>query len=126
MFKMAVPVLHVRSSVAAERFYCHGLGFGVEFRYRPNESEHDPCYLGVVRDGVVLHLSTFPGDGVPGSAVYVFVDDVDRLHAEFISKGVPIDTPPVDQTWGMREMFVRDPDGNRVQFGQVRPRTSAG
>jgi catechol 2,3-dioxygenase-like lactoylglutathione lyase family enzyme len=126
MFKAAVPVLHVGSSVAAEDFYCKGLGFTVEFRYRPDQSADDPCYLGLVRDGAVVHLSTFSGDGVVGSAVYVIVDDVDALHAEFVSKGVPIDTPPVDQTWGMREMFVRDPDGNRIQFGHVLPRTSAG
>ena len=82
--------------------------------------KNQSCYLGLVRDGVVLHSSTFPGDGVAGSAVYLFVDDVDALHAELLAKGVPIDTPPVDQSWGTRELFIRDADRNRIQFAQPR------
>jgi uncharacterized glyoxalase superfamily protein PhnB len=44
------------------------------------------------------------------------VDDVDGLHAELVEKGVRIDTGPVDQTWGTREMYVKDTDGNSVRF----------
>ena len=76
--------------------------------------------MGVVRDGVVLHLSSFSGDGVPGSAVCVFVEDVDALHAELVERGVSIDTPPVDQTWGTSEMFIRDADRNKIAFSQER------
>ena len=114
----AIPVLHVGNSRAAENFYCNLLGFTLQFAYRPSHDDIDPAYLGVVRDGAELHLSSFPGDGVVGSAVYVFVEDVDALHAELAATGASIDTPPVDQTWGTREMFMRDPDGNRIQFGQ--------
>ena len=31
-------------------------------------------------------------------------------------KGVPIDLRPTDQTWGNREMYVKDPDGNSIRF----------
>jgi len=44
------------------------------------------------------------------------VEDVDALHAELVAKGVRIDTGPVDQTWGTREMYVKDADGNSVRF----------
>ena len=114
----AIPVLHVSHSRVAEDFYCNRLGFTLQFAYRSPNDTVDPAYLGVVREGAELHLSSFPGDGVIGSAVYVFVEDVDGLHTELIARGAPIDTPPVDQTWGTREMFIRDPDGNRIQFGQ--------
>jgi len=34
MFKFAIPVLHVSSSAAAEKFYCGQLGFNQSFVYR--------------------------------------------------------------------------------------------
>jgi len=45
VFKLAVPVLHVASSSAAEAFYCGQLGFRREFEYRPVPDNHDPCYM---------------------------------------------------------------------------------
>ncbi|MGH9867252.1 MAG: glyoxalase superfamily protein [Candidatus Polarisedimenticolia bacterium] len=118
MFKMAIPVLHVSSSAAAEEFYCGKLGFHPEFTYRPGEGQ-DPCYMGLLRDGARLHISSFPGGGVPGTLVYLVVDDVDELHRDLIGRHVAIDMPPTDQTWGNREMYVRDIDRNKIAF--VRP-----
>ena len=48
----------------------------------------------------------------------LLVDNVDALHAEFLAKGVKIDLAPVDQTWGTREMYVKDGDGNCLRFMQ--------
>lgn len=118
MFRLAIPVLHVSSSVAAEQFYCGELGFDREFAYRPGETP-DPCYLGLVRDGARLHLSSYPGDSVSGASVYLVVDDVDELHRELLHRHVAIDMPPTEQTWGNREMYVRDGDRNKIAF--VRP-----
>lgn len=42
----------------------------------------------------------------------------DRLHGELLERGVAIDMPPTDQTWGNREMYLRDLDGNRIRFVQ--------
>jgi hypothetical protein len=89
---------------------------GQEFALRPGAA--DPCYMGVVRDGVRLHLSSFPGDGVSGGVVYLAVEDVDALHAECLAKGIPIAVAPVDQTWGNREMYVKDADRNCIRFVQ--------
>ncbi len=120
MLKVAIPVLHVSNSVAAETFYCEKLGFRREFVYRPTEAA-DPCYMGVVRDDARLHLSSFPGDSVSGTGAFVVVDDVDGLHQELVGKGVAIELAPTAQTWGNREMYVRDADRNRIAF--VRPGT---
>jgi len=116
LFKLAVPALYVNSSVEAEEFYCKRLGFRREFAYRVDESKADPCYMGLVRDNAWLHISSFSGDGVSRGVVCIEVDDVDGLHAELVKKGVRIDTAPVDQTWGTREMYVKDADGNSVRF----------
>jgi catechol 2,3-dioxygenase-like lactoylglutathione lyase family enzyme len=118
VLESAIPVLHVASSVAAEHFYCGLLGFRLEAANRPDPARPDPCYMSVSRGGVRLHLSSFAGDGVSGGVVYVAVRDVDALHAEFRARGVPIDTGPVDQTWGNREMYVKDADRNSLRFVQ--------
>jgi uncharacterized glyoxalase superfamily protein PhnB len=49
--------------------------------------------------------------------VYRLVDDVDLLQAEFVRNSAPIHVAPVNQTWGMRELYVRDPDGNSLRSG---------
>ena len=46
----------------------------------------------------------------------LMVDNVDSLFAEFAAKNVEVDVPPVDQTWGSREMYVKDADGNCLRF----------
>jgi hypothetical protein len=42
------------------------------------------------------------------------------MSEEFARKGVPIDTGPVDQSWGNREMYVKDSDANSLRFAQER------
>ncbi|HVP54458.1 MAG TPA: VOC family protein [Candidatus Eisenbacteria bacterium] len=116
MIKAAIPLLHVSSAAAAQEFYCAGLGFKLEFAQRGDPALSDPCYMGLSRDGVWIHLSSFSGDGVAGGVVNFAVEDVDALHGEFVTKRVPIAVAPVDQTWGTREMYVKDVDGNSLRF----------
>jgi uncharacterized glyoxalase superfamily protein PhnB len=116
LIKSAIPVLHVSNSVAAENFYCDKLGFRLQFAMRPIEGKPDPCYMAVTRNGVVLHVSSFSGDGVSGGVVNLLVDDVDALYVEFVSRQVQIDLAPTNQTWGNREMYVKDADGNCLRF----------
>jgi catechol 2,3-dioxygenase-like lactoylglutathione lyase family enzyme len=116
VFNLAIPVLHVSSAAAAEEFYCGRLGFRRAFAYRVHDDRADPCYMGLTRDGVQLHVSSFSGDAVVGGVVVLLVEDVDALHAELMAKGVAISLPPTDQSWGNREMYVNDPDGNSIRF----------
>ncbi len=118
MFRRAIPVLHVKDSAAAEQYYSRGLGFRQRFAYRPEEPKSDPCYMGLERDGVVIHISSFIGDGVSGGVATFIVDDLDGLHAELTERRVVIEVEPTDQSWDNREMYVRDPDGNSIRFVQ--------
>jgi uncharacterized glyoxalase superfamily protein PhnB len=119
LFRFATPLFHVSNSVAALKFYCDQLGFRHEFSHRAVESQSDPCYSGISRDGIWLHLSSFSGDGVSGGVANITVDSVDALYKELVAKGVAIDVEPVDQTWGTREMYVKDADHNCLRFQQV-------
>ena len=117
---VAIPLIHVSSSKEAEDFYCTKLGFTKEWEYRPAAPAEDPAYLGLQRDNVPLHLSSFSGDGVAGGVASFHVRDVDALFAEFTARGVPIQLEPHDQSWGNREMYVRDADSNSLRFIQSR------
>ncbi|MFI4974903.1 MAG: bleomycin resistance protein [Caulobacterales bacterium] len=114
MLKRAIPLLHVSASKPAEAFYRERLGFALRVANRGEAA--DPCFMSLSRDGIELHLSSFAGDGVAGGAVTFIVDDVDALHRELAERGAPIALAPVDQTWGSREMYVQDPDGNSIRF----------
>jgi catechol 2,3-dioxygenase-like lactoylglutathione lyase family enzyme len=118
MLKLAIPVLHVSDAVVAEDFYCNHLGFRRQIAYRVDETKPNPCYTGLRRDGVELHVSSFSGDGVSGGVAFLLVDDLDGLHAELVAKGVPIALEPTDQSWGNREMYINDVDGNSLRFVQ--------
>jgi uncharacterized glyoxalase superfamily protein PhnB len=119
MLKCSGPLLHVSNSAAAEQFYCDKLGFCLEFAHRSDGSKSEPGYLGISREGFWMYLSSFSGDGVAGGVVNLFVDSVDAMHAELIAKNVKIDSGPMDQTWGSREMYVKDSDGNCIRYIQM-------
>jgi catechol 2,3-dioxygenase-like lactoylglutathione lyase family enzyme len=119
MLESAMPLLHVSNAQAAQDFYTR-LGFRIEYAHGPfagPASPHaDPCYMALSRDGVWIVLSSFSGDGVAGGVVNFHLDDVDALYGEFVAAGIPVELSPVDQTWGTREMYVRDPDRNCLRF----------
>src|SRR6266487_752699 len=99
MIKFAIPLLHASDPILAESFYCDQLGFRKTFDYRPF-GETGPCYFGIVRDGIRIHLSSFPEDGTVSSAVVLVVDNVDTFYNEYNLRGIKIDLPPTDQSWG--------------------------
>ncbi|HRI43923.1 MAG TPA: VOC family protein [Fimbriimonadaceae bacterium] len=114
----AIPVLHMSKAAQAEEFYCRGLGFELVFAQRTPETD-DPAYLEVRRGDCVLHLSSHAGDGAVRAAVLIRIDDVDALFRECSARGVRFDPEPVDQTWGQREAYAKDPDGNSIRFFTV-------
>ena len=117
MIQLAIPLLHVSDPVSAEHFYCDQLGFTKIFSYRPFGDE-GPYYFGIIRDGVRVHISSFPEDGRAGNAIVLIVDNVDALYNEFVLQGVKIDLEPTDQSWGNREMYIKDSDNNSIRFTQ--------
>lgn len=59
-----------------------------------------------------LFLSEHEGDARPDTLVYLFVDDVDAVAADF-------DITSEKQPW-CREIELRDPDGNRLRIATAR------
>jgi catechol 2,3-dioxygenase-like lactoylglutathione lyase family enzyme len=113
---------NMRKSLA---FYTDTLDFE---RVDGDSDLSDPCFSALARDGDPLYLSSHRGDGEFGQAVVVTTPDVDGLFREFRRRGLATpgnpDAPekvhegPIDQTWGTREFYVDDPDGNTLRFTQ--------
>jgi catechol 2,3-dioxygenase-like lactoylglutathione lyase family enzyme len=88
----------------------------------------DPSFSVLMREGDRLFLSSHRGDGEFGQAIVVLSDDVDALFRKFRERGLqtpvrnpgsPVHERPIDQTWGTREFYVDDPDGNTLRFTQA-------
>jgi catechol 2,3-dioxygenase-like lactoylglutathione lyase family enzyme len=108
-------VFTVNDIARSLRFFVDRLGFKEQFRMG------DPLSYAIVeRDAVSVQLmpAVRNPEGLGRSIIYVFADGVDRLHEELRASGCEIEIPPTDFPYGMREMSVRDPDGNRITFGQ--------
>ena len=115
----AIPVIPVTDHSRAREFYCDRLGFTHEWTYHPQEDQTDPAYMGLQWDDAFVHLSSFGGDGTGKAVVVLAVADVDALHRDLVERGAPIALEPTNQSWGTREVYVEDPDGNSVRFVQA-------
>ena len=109
------PILRMFDISKARDFYLDFLGFRPAWEHR--FAADAPLYMAVQRDGCELHLSEHHGDGTPGSAVRIAATHIDAFHAELLAKNYGFMRPEVEtQPWGLREMAVIDPFGNRLIF----------
>lgn len=121
------PVLGVKDISQSLPFY-RRLGFAPVFV----DSQTEPRYAVVQRDGLDLHLQwadpqqwAYPTDR---AACRFYVQDVDAMYEEFAASGAAtVETAdgspwarPGDTPWGTREFHLRDPSGNSLQFYRAR------
>ena len=114
----AIPIVRVKDMRVSLKFYTNVLDFQVKY---PGSVVDDPVVT-IVNGNAELMLSIC--DGVFGSPVYIRVEYVDRLFGKYLARGLdtsrkkesPVHQAPIDQTWGMREFYVNDPDGNTLRF----------
>jgi catechol 2,3-dioxygenase-like lactoylglutathione lyase family enzyme len=118
-----VPVIKSSNLEKSVQFYTQVLDFERKWpAYEAQETVNGVAHL--VKDGAEIQLSRHAGDGVFGSLNRVFVDNVDERYLTFRRRGLdttkrpesPIHTAPVNQTWGLREFSVADPDRNGLCF----------
>jgi catechol 2,3-dioxygenase-like lactoylglutathione lyase family enzyme len=117
-----VPVVRCSNFRASVAFFTRVL----DFAWLDGDREYtDPCMCILQRGSGRLILSSHAGDGEYGQAIVVAVDDVDALWTSFLARGLrppdrpsPVHQGPLDQTWGTREFYVDDPDGNTLRFVQ--------
>ncbi len=111
------PILRIFDETKARDFYVGFLGFRADWEHRFEPGL--PLYLQVSRDGCILHLSEHHGDCCPGAAMRIAAGDIDTFHAELAAKEYGYARPCIEDTpWGVREMSVTDPFGNRLTFSE--------
>ena len=120
-----IPTVRCRRMEASLTFYTRVLDFE---RIDGDDETGDPSLSVLMREGAPLFLSSHRGDGEFGQAVVVLTDDADGLFRKFRGRGLRTpgnpDAPqavhegPLDQSWGTREFYVDDPDGNTLRFTQ--------
>ena len=112
--RSATPVLRVSDYPAARDFYAQ-LGFEVQ------EEGGDPPRFGILKCGdAVIYLDAWDGaDKVPSTrwSAYFHSGDLNAVVDKLNSSGIAFEGP-VSTVYGMREITVTDPDGNRLCFGQ--------
>ncbi|WP_311223525.1 MULTISPECIES: VOC family protein [unclassified Acidovorax] len=104
-----VPVLASLNLAQTLQFYTQHLGFTALL-------EMDQ-YLILQRDGCELHFWPCDDRHIAENTSCYVRGDTAALHADFARRGLQV-APPVVQPWGMKEMFVIDPHGNLLKFGE--------
>ena len=51
--------------------------------------------------------------------LWLQVRDVDATYRDLVGKGVEVTRPPTDEPWGLREMWLADPDGVPIVVVEV-------
>jgi len=118
----AVPVFWSGDLARSLAFYTQVL----EFELRYPEYRDLSLRSGVVDlacNGAVVQLSVHMGRNPTASSCNLELDtaeEVDAAFARLTARGLdqshrvdsPVHLAPLDQTWGTREFYVNDPDGN--------------
>ncbi|GAA5101070.1 MULTISPECIES: VOC family protein [Nocardia] len=95
-------------------FYRDGLGLAIAREY--------PGGTVLFAGQSLIEVAAHGGSGGSSSfegAIWLQVRDASDAAAELAIKGIAIERPPVQEPWGLIEMWVRDPDGVPVVLVEV-------
>lgn len=113
--KAPIPVLRIFDEAKAREFYLHFLGFHFDWEHR--FEENFPIYMQISRELCVVHLSEHHGDACPGAVVRIETDRLDEYQKLLYERRYKYAKPSIEETsYGLREMRVGDPFGNRLIF----------
>jgi catechol 2,3-dioxygenase-like lactoylglutathione lyase family enzyme len=111
MPKLSQPTatLPVASVPGAQGWYRDHLGFEIKWH-------HEGGRIGGIAHGEAsLFLRELEGEIQP-NVVWVFCEDVDAVHDDFVARGAPITGPLGDTPWGLRQFTVTDLAGHQLHF----------
>lgn len=121
-FCWLTPVLCVTDLLKSLEHYQEVLGFDVSWTWSETDEFSEPVsptFACVQRGECSLFLCQ-QGQGNPGAWICLNVDSreaLEELFAQYENAGADIPEQPADRPWGMREMIVRDLDGNTFRMG---------
>ena len=121
-FNWVTPIFCVTDLAKSLTHYRDVLGFDISWTWSEEdafEEEDRPTFACVCRGKCSLFLCE-KGQGNPGGWVYYDVKtaaDLQTIYLEYQASGADIAAAPEDYSWGMRELIVRDLDGNTFRIG---------
>ncbi|MEU5656764.1 VOC family protein [Streptomyces sp. NPDC047737] len=101
---------------ASRDFYGKTLGLSVYREFGTGRERGTVYFLG----GGFLEVSG-RADGPPADTLRLWmqVEDCAVAHEELSARGARILRPPVQEPWGLIEMWIADPDGHRIVLTEV-------
>ncbi|WP_421872546.1 glyoxalase superfamily protein [Pararhizobium sp.] len=116
-FGRIAAMLPVKDMGKAHDFYVNVFGFRKTF-----ENGNPVGFMILARDQAELHLTLQPDHkAAVFNVAHMMVGDVDALHAICQGQGLRIIKSLQDKDYGLRAFVFEDPDGNRIDVGQVLP-----
>ena len=111
-------VLAVQDLAVSTRYYMDVLGFSRDPIDAPGWSfltrDNFRVMLGECRD------ATPAGElGDHSYFAYWNLEGVDEFYREVTARGALVTSAPSDKPWGLREFFLRTPDGHRITCGEL-------
>lgn len=109
-------LLHPVDPERSREFYRDVLGLAIYREFGEGPQRGTVFFLG----GGLLELSG-QAEQPAGDAVglWLQVRDVDATHDELAGRGVEVLREPRTEPWGLREMWIADPDGVRIAVIEV-------
>jgi hypothetical protein len=119
------PILRMYDASATRRFYLDYIGFVLDWEVGEGDA---PAFWQVSLGDATLWLSSHHDDGTPGTAVVIYIDDLEALHSQLQQRAYPylnpgIEDGPLD---GSLELSLIDPASNRLRFFQPSRAVTAG
>lgn len=117
-----IPIFRCSNMEEAISFYTEILDFELK---EPGASSDD-WVVALINGDAELMLTSLEGDQKTGIAANVLVQDIDSLFKKYTIRGLdqshrkesPVHLGPFNQSWGNREFYVTDADGNTLRFVQ--------
>ena len=110
--KRIVPNIPVERIEDAKSFYCDLLGMDIVM-------DHGWIVTFAAKGRTAMpqiSVATEGGSGTPVPDISIEVDDVDDVCRRMRAAGLAIEYGPVDEPWGVRRFYVRDPFGRLVNI----------
>lgn len=101
---------------AAKRFYCEILGLEPLMDMGWIVTYGSPQTM-----PVQISFASQGGSGTPVPDISIEVDDVDGVREKMSAAGLVVEYGPVDEPWGVRRFYVRDPFGRLVNIVAHKP-----
>lgn len=121
-FSWLTPVLCVTDLPRSLEHYEKVLGFSISWQWSESgefKEQNKPTFACVSRGECSIFLCE-NGQGKPGAWICLNVcnrAELEEIFSEYKSTSADIVEEPADRPWGMREMLVKDIDGNVFRVG---------